>query len=68
MLKDFKTFVLRGNVVDLAVARRHRCGVRYGGDGVRQHLLTPLISIPGKHSFENLTFTVDTASSTTGHS
>ena len=47
MLKDFKAFILRGNVVDLAV------GVVIGaafGDLVKSfvdNLLTPIIGIPG---------------------
>ncbi|HVA05074.1 MAG TPA: large conductance mechanosensitive channel protein MscL [Acidimicrobiales bacterium] len=58
MLKDFKAFILRGNVVDLAVA------VVIGGAfglvvaSFVKNLLTPVISIPGSYSFANLTFTV----------
>ena len=54
MLKDFKAFILRGNVVDLAVRRGHRCRLRCGGDAFVKNLLTPLISIPGKANFANL--------------
>jgi large conductance mechanosensitive channel len=59
MLKDFKAFVLRGNVVDLAVAvviglAFSAVVMSFVGD-----LLTPLVSIPGKANFSNLTFTVN---------
>lgn len=58
MLKDFKTFILRGNVVDLAV------GIVIGSAFTAvvmsfvTNLLTPLISIPGKTNFDNLVVTV----------
>jgi large conductance mechanosensitive channel len=59
MLKDFKAFILRGNVVDLAVAVV--IGAAFGAvvASFVKNLLTPLISIPGKHSFANLTFTLN---------
>jgi large conductance mechanosensitive channel len=58
MLKDFKAFILRGNVVDLAVAVV--VGAAFGAvvTSFVKNLLTPLISIPGKNTFSNLTFTV----------
>jgi large conductance mechanosensitive channel len=59
MLKDFKAFILRGNVVDLAI------GVAIGaafGTVVKSfttNLVTPLLSIPGsKASFSSLDFKV----------
>jgi large conductance mechanosensitive channel len=54
VLKDFKAFVLRGNVVDLAVAVV--IGAAFGAvvSSFVKNLLTPLVSIPGKHSFANL--------------
>jgi large conductance mechanosensitive channel len=59
MLKDFKAFVLRGNVIDLAVAVV--IGAAFGAvvTSFVKNLLTPLLSIPGKASFQNLTFTVN---------
>lgn len=47
MLKDFKAFVLRGNVIDLAVAVV--IGAAFGKviDAVVKGLITPLIAIPG---------------------
>jgi|ERR1700722_17302803 len=58
MLKDFKTFILRGNVVDLAVGII--IGVAFGTvvSSFVKNLLTPLISIPGKANFSALHFTV----------
>ncbi|HLM94715.1 MAG TPA: large conductance mechanosensitive channel protein MscL [Acidimicrobiales bacterium] len=58
MIKEFKAFVLRGNVVDLAVAVV--IGAAFGAvvTALVNYLLTPLIAIPGKYSFMNLTFTI----------
>ncbi len=59
MLKEFKAFVVRGNVVDLAVAVV--IGAAFGAvvTGFVKDLLTPLISIPGKVTFAGLSFTVN---------
>jgi large conductance mechanosensitive channel len=59
MLKDFKAFVLRGNVVDLAIAVV--IGAAFGTvvQALVKDLVTPLISIPGKADFANLTFTIN---------
>jgi large conductance mechanosensitive channel len=59
MLKDFKAFILRGNVVDLAVAVV--IGAAFGAvvTSFVANLLTPLISIPGKANFSSLHFTVN---------
>lgn len=59
MLKDFKAFLLRGNVVDLAVGIV--IGVAFGAlvTGFVKDLITPLIAaIVGKPDFSNLTFTI----------
>jgi large conductance mechanosensitive channel len=59
MLKDFKAFILRGNVVDLAVAVV--IGAAFGAviAALVADLLTPLIAaIAGKHDFSRLTFTI----------
>ena len=47
MLKDFKAFILRGNVIDLAVA--FVIGAAFGKvvDAVVKGLITPLLAIPG---------------------
>ena len=47
MLDDFKAFILRGNVVDLAIAVA--IGVAFGAvvASFTENLLTPLLAIPG---------------------
>lgn len=61
MLKGFRSFILRGNVVDLAV------GVVIGGafgaivTALVKDLITPLIAaVVGKPDFSNIGFTVNT--------
>src|SRR5205823_293981 len=58
VLKDFKTFLLRGNVVDLAIAVV--IGAAFGAvvQALVKDLITPLVSIPGKANFQSLKFTV----------
>src|SRR6476659_5400376 len=54
MLKEFKAFLLRGNVVDLAVA------VVIGIAALVADIITPLIAaIFGSHDFSALTFTIN---------
>jgi large conductance mechanosensitive channel len=60
MLRGFKQFILRGNVIDLAVAVV--MGAAFGAvvAAFVKDLLTPLISaIFGKPSFENLSVTLN---------
>jgi large conductance mechanosensitive channel len=59
MIKEFKAFVLRGNVVDLAIAVV--IGAAFGAvvTAFVRDILTPFISIPGKADFSNLTFTIN---------
>jgi large conductance mechanosensitive channel len=60
MLSDFKKFVLRGNVVDLAVAVV--VGVAFAGvvNAFVNNLITPLIAaIFGQPSFQRLSFTIN---------
>lgn len=60
MLKGFKQFILRGNVIDLAVAVV--IGVAFGAviTALVKDLLTPLIAaIFGKPDFSALSFTVN---------
>lgn len=58
MFKEFKAFLLRGNVVDLAVAVV--IGAAFGAvvTSFVANLLTPLIAVPGSTDFSNLRFTV----------
>lgn len=53
MLKEFKGFVLRGNVVDLAVGVV--IGAAFGAvvTSLVENVLTPLIAIPGKAEFDD---------------
>jgi large conductance mechanosensitive channel len=58
-VKDFKAFILRGNVIDLAV------GVAIGAafaalvTSFTKNLLTPILAIPGdKASFADLSFSI----------
>jgi large conductance mechanosensitive channel len=59
-MKGFKEFILRGNVVDLAVAVI--IGAAFGNvvNALVKDILTPLVAaIVGKPSFQNLKFTVN---------
>ena len=60
MLKGFRDFILRGNVVDLAVAVV--IGAAFGSlvKAIVTGIVTPLVAaILGKPSFEDLTFTIN---------
>ncbi len=60
MLKDFKKFILRGNVIDLAVAVV--IGAAFGSivTALVKDLVTPLIAaIGGQPNFSNLYFTLN---------
>jgi large conductance mechanosensitive channel len=62
MLRDFKSFLLRGNVVDLAVAVV--VGTAFGAvvTAFVRDLLTPIIAlIIGKPNFSNLAFTINSS-------
>jgi large conductance mechanosensitive channel len=60
MLRDFKAFLLRGNVVDLAVAVV--VGAAFGAvvTALVRDILTPIIGlIFGQHDFSALSFTIN---------
>jgi large conductance mechanosensitive channel len=62
MLKEFKEFLLKGNVVDLAVAVV--MGAAFGSvvSAFVKDLMTPLIAaLVGKPTFEHLQFTVNSS-------
>jgi large conductance mechanosensitive channel len=62
MLKDFKAFLLRGNVVDLAVAVVVGAAFTAVIKALVADLLTPIIAlIFGQPSFEDLSFTVNSS-------
>ncbi|MGH8573197.1 MAG: large conductance mechanosensitive channel protein MscL [Gammaproteobacteria bacterium] len=54
MLKEFRSFILRGNVVDLAVGVV--LGVAFGAviTSFVANILTPIIAIPGQTDFSSL--------------
>jgi large conductance mechanosensitive channel len=58
MLKEFKSFILRGNAVDLAVGVV--IGAAFGKvvDSLVKNVLTPLTTIPGKTDFSDLAFSI----------
>ncbi|HEY7349368.1 MAG TPA: large conductance mechanosensitive channel protein MscL [Ktedonobacterales bacterium] len=58
LFKGFKDFILRGNLVDLAVG--FVVGAAFAGlvQAFVTDLITPLISIPGKFSFPEWVFTI----------
>jgi len=59
MLKGFKQFVLRGNVIDLAIAVVIGLAFNAVIQALVRDIVTPLIgAITGKPDFENLIFTV----------
>ncbi len=59
MLKDFKAFLLRGNVVELAVAVV--IGAAFGRvvTSLVENILTPIIGIPGEADFSTLDFEIN---------
>jgi large conductance mechanosensitive channel len=60
MLKEFRDFILRGNVVDLAVAVV--IGAAFGAvvASLVENLITPLIgAIGGEPNFDRLSFTIN---------
>lgn len=60
MLKDFKKFILRGNVVDLAVAVVIGAAFTAIVTALVKDLITPLIAaIVGEHDFSKLYFTLN---------
>ncbi|MEO6761672.1 MAG: large conductance mechanosensitive channel protein MscL [Candidatus Saccharimonadales bacterium] len=60
MLKEFKKFVMRGNVVDLAVAVVVGAAFNSVIQGLVKDIITPLIAaIGGQHDFSTLSFTIN---------
>src|SRR5260370_35730094 len=59
LASEFKAFILRGNVVDLAIAVV--IGAAFGAvvTALVKDIITPIISIPGKADFSSLTFTIN---------
>jgi large conductance mechanosensitive channel len=60
MLKEFRQFILRGNLVDLAVAVVVGTAFTALVNSLVKSLITPLIAaVFGKHNFSNLVFTIN---------
>jgi large conductance mechanosensitive channel len=60
LIKEFREFILRGNVVDLAVAVAVGTAFTAVVTAVVKDFITPLVgAIFGAHRFENLTFTIN---------
>jgi large conductance mechanosensitive channel len=57
-VRDFKTFILRGSVVDLAVGIVIGAAFTAVVSSFVKNLLTPLVTIPGKVNFSDLHVTV----------
>ncbi len=58
MGKEFQEFILRGNVVDLAIGVVIGAAFTSVVDSFVKGILTPLISIPGKVNFADVVLTV----------
>ncbi len=58
MLKDFKAFILRGNVVDLAVGVVIGAAFATVVTSFVTNLLTPLVGIPGTADFSERKFVI----------
>lgn len=58
MIKGFRDFILRGNVIDLAVGVV--IGIAFGNvvTALVNDIIMPLIGIPGKADFSSLAFTI----------
>ena len=68
LLSEFRTFLVRGNLVDLAVAIV--VGVAFGAlvNALVADLLTPIVAaIFGKHDFSSLSFTIHESRFLYGH-
>jgi large conductance mechanosensitive channel len=62
LLNDFKAFILRGNVVDLAVAVVIGAAFKSIVDAFVADLITPLVAaIGGKENFASLHFTINSS-------
>jgi large conductance mechanosensitive channel len=59
MLKEFRDFLLRGNLIELAVAFVMGLAFAAVVNSFVADIITPIIgAIVGKHDFSNLTFTI----------
>jgi large conductance mechanosensitive channel len=62
MLRDFREFILRGNLVDLAVAVVIGAAFTAVVNAMVKDLVTPVIAaVGGKHDFSRLAFTINSS-------
>ena len=66
MLDEFKKFLLRGNVIDLAVAVVIGVAFKAVVDAFVLGVITPLIGLIGGQDFSTLTITLKEATKTKG--
>jgi large conductance mechanosensitive channel len=59
VLKEFKTFLMRGNIVELAIAVVIGTAFTALVNSFVASFVTPLIGILGKKNFADLTFTIN---------
>ena len=59
MFKEFKTFILKGNVVDLAVAVVIGAAFAAIVTSIVNGLITPLVALAGDRNFDDLYFKVN---------
>ena len=67
MLKDFKAFILRGNVVDLAVGVVIGAAFAAVVTALVEGIFTPLLAIPGETNFDELKFNIGGGEFVYGH-
>jgi len=58
MLKEFKAFITKGNVVDLAVAVVIGTAFAKVVDSIVKNLITPLVTIPGESQYSEWSFAI----------
>lgn len=58
MLKEFKAFITKGNVVDLAVAVVIGTAFAKVVDSIVKNMITPLVTIPGKSQYSEWSFAI----------
>lgn len=62
MIKDFRDFITRGNLIELAVAVLMATASATLGTSLTKNIISPLLAaIGGKPDFTDLTFTVNNA-------
>ena len=59
VVKEFQTFILRGNVVDLAVGVVIGAAFTSVVTAFTKDIITPIIGIPGKMNFSDYAFTIN---------